>query len=141
MNSIVTDDFMDCFARLPAEVREQARRAYRLWRANPSHPGLRFKPIHGHAGPESGFFADRGTLRYNARMEKTASRRRRKPGIGPRGLFFLLVAGIVVFLAGSRIWPSLSDDVRDAIGAIALVAFWALFCMNVIVFFNVWRRG
>ena len=39
---------MDCFARLPEEVREQARRAYRLWRANPSHPGLRFKPIRGH---------------------------------------------------------------------------------------------
>ena len=39
---------MDCFARLPEEVRQHARRAYRLWRANPSHPGLRFKPIHGH---------------------------------------------------------------------------------------------
>ncbi len=49
MNSIVTEDFMDCFARLPEEVRQQARRAYRLWRANPSHPGLRFKSIHGHA--------------------------------------------------------------------------------------------
>ncbi len=41
---------MDCFAGLPEEVREQARRAYRLWRANPSHPGLRFKPIRGHVG-------------------------------------------------------------------------------------------
>jgi len=30
-------------------VREQARRAYRLWRATPAHPGLRFKPIGGHA--------------------------------------------------------------------------------------------
>lgn len=50
MNSIVTADFMDCFARLPAEVRDQARRAYQIWRANPSHPGLRFKPIQGHEG-------------------------------------------------------------------------------------------
>ena len=50
MNSIVTEDFMDCFAHLPEDVREQARRAYRLWRANPSHPGLRFKPIRGHEG-------------------------------------------------------------------------------------------
>ena len=41
---------MDCFARLPDEVREQARRAYRLWRVNPSHSGLRFKPIRGHVG-------------------------------------------------------------------------------------------
>ena len=48
MNSIVTDDFLDCFARLPAEVREKARLAYRLWRTNPSQPGLRFKPIRGH---------------------------------------------------------------------------------------------
>ena len=48
MNSIVTDDFMACFFALPAEVREQARRSYRLWRANPSHRSLRFKPIRGH---------------------------------------------------------------------------------------------
>jgi hypothetical protein len=50
MISFVTDDFVECYARLPAEVREQARRAYRLWRSNPSHPGLRFKPIRGHTG-------------------------------------------------------------------------------------------
>ena len=50
MNSILTADFLECFGVLPAEVREQARRAYRLWRTNPSHPGLRFKPIQGHPG-------------------------------------------------------------------------------------------
>ena len=49
MNSIVTKDFMDFFAHLPEEVREQARRAYRLWRANPAHTGRRFKPIQWHA--------------------------------------------------------------------------------------------
>lgn len=48
MNSIVTADFIDCFARLPPEVQEQARRAHLIWRANPWHPGLRFKPIRGH---------------------------------------------------------------------------------------------
>ena len=48
MNSVVTDDFMACFAALPKDIREQARRPYRLWRADPSHPGLRFKPIRGH---------------------------------------------------------------------------------------------
>ncbi len=37
---------MLCYAHLPANVREQARRAYRLWRSNPSHPGLQFKRIH-----------------------------------------------------------------------------------------------
>lgn len=46
MNSRVTEDFMLCYARLPANVREQARRAYRLWRSNPSHPGIQFKRIH-----------------------------------------------------------------------------------------------
>lgn len=49
MKSIVTNDFMNCFTRLPEEVREQARRVYRLWRTNPSHPGARFKPILGHS--------------------------------------------------------------------------------------------
>ena len=50
MNSIVTEDFVACFAALPTEVREQARRAYQIWRDNPSHPGLRFKPVKGHEG-------------------------------------------------------------------------------------------
>ena len=50
MNSIITADYMDCFSRLPREVQEQARRTYLTWRANSSHPGLRFKPIHGHEG-------------------------------------------------------------------------------------------
>ena len=50
MNSIVTADFLDCFARLPDKVKEQARRAYSIWRLNPEHPGLRFKPIQGFEG-------------------------------------------------------------------------------------------
>ncbi len=32
---------------LPAHVRRQAREAYRLFRQNPAHPGLRFKQVHG----------------------------------------------------------------------------------------------
>ena len=35
------------FAALPADVREQARAAYRLFRNNPRHPGLNFKRVHG----------------------------------------------------------------------------------------------
>jgi hypothetical protein len=50
VNSILTEDFLTCFAALPAEIQERARRAYRLWRSNPSHPGLRFKTIRGHEG-------------------------------------------------------------------------------------------
>ena len=47
MNSQLTEDFLSCYARLPANVREQARRAYRLWRDDPAHPGIQFKQIHG----------------------------------------------------------------------------------------------
>ena len=47
MNSQLTSDFVSCFAKLPASVKEQARKCYRLWRDNPAHPGLHFKRIHG----------------------------------------------------------------------------------------------
>jgi hypothetical protein len=50
VNSILTADFVECFARLPADVQEQARRAYQIWRSNPAHPGLRFKPVQGYDG-------------------------------------------------------------------------------------------
>jgi hypothetical protein len=47
MNSQDTDEFLACFARLPAVVKAQACKVYRLWRDNPSHPSLHFKRIHG----------------------------------------------------------------------------------------------
>jgi hypothetical protein len=37
---------MLCYPHLPADHRKRARRAYRLWRSNPSHPGIQFKRIH-----------------------------------------------------------------------------------------------
>lgn len=73
-------------------------------------------------------------------MVKTASRKRSKPGIGPRGLFFLLAAGVVLFVLGRHIWPSLPVPVRHAVRTTALFAFLAFFSMNLVVFFNVWRR-
>jgi len=39
--------FRKLFASLSFEVREQARIAYRLFQANPRHPGLHFKHVHG----------------------------------------------------------------------------------------------
>ena len=48
MNSQITEDFIERFARLPDSIKAQARKAYRLWRDNPSHPSLHFKKIHGH---------------------------------------------------------------------------------------------
>jgi hypothetical protein len=47
VNSQLTQDFLDCFAKLPDGVKEQARRSYQMWRDNPAHPSLHFKPIHG----------------------------------------------------------------------------------------------
>ena len=46
MNSQVTDDFLACFAKAPDAVKDQARKAYKLWRDNPHHPSLHFKKIH-----------------------------------------------------------------------------------------------
>jgi mRNA-degrading endonuclease RelE of RelBE toxin-antitoxin system len=46
MRSQINDDFLKAYRRLPKEVREQARKAYRLFRENPYHPSLNFKSIH-----------------------------------------------------------------------------------------------
>jgi mRNA-degrading endonuclease RelE of RelBE toxin-antitoxin system len=39
-------DFRRCFERLPNDIRERAREAYRRFAADPAHPGLRFKRLH-----------------------------------------------------------------------------------------------
>jgi mRNA-degrading endonuclease RelE of RelBE toxin-antitoxin system len=46
MKSRINDDFLKAYRRLPKEVREQARKAYRLFQENPQHPSLNFKPLH-----------------------------------------------------------------------------------------------
>ncbi len=45
IESRTTKAFRKAFAALPAEVQAQARRTYTLFRADPSHPSLRFKKI------------------------------------------------------------------------------------------------
>lgn len=47
MNSRTTRSFREAFRALPPDVRQRARRAYRLWRETPDIPGLRFKRV-GH---------------------------------------------------------------------------------------------
>lgn len=47
MKSHTNPNFRKMFGALPADVREQARAAYRLFRSNPRHPGLNFKRVHG----------------------------------------------------------------------------------------------
>lgn len=46
MTSHTTKRFRQLFADLPPEIQASARKAYRLWRKNPRHPGLRFKQVH-----------------------------------------------------------------------------------------------
>ncbi len=45
MISRIDPDFRAAIARLPTSVRQQARNAYKLFRANPNHPGLHFKSV------------------------------------------------------------------------------------------------
>jgi hypothetical protein len=47
VRSQLNEDFLACFARLPDEIKERARKNYRLWNENPAHPSLHFKQIHG----------------------------------------------------------------------------------------------
>lgn len=46
MTSHLTEGFRKAFGRLPADVQARARRAFRTWMRDPSHPSLRFKQVH-----------------------------------------------------------------------------------------------
>ncbi|RPH91286.1 MAG: hypothetical protein EHM73_03195, partial [Chroococcales cyanobacterium metabat2.561] len=45
MKSELTDDFVKCFAKLPEIVQQTARKNYKLWKQNPTHPSLEFKKL------------------------------------------------------------------------------------------------
>ena len=45
MNSLLTEDFVACFRRLPDEIKQLARKNYRLWRDNQYHARLQFKRV------------------------------------------------------------------------------------------------
>ena len=45
MTSSVTKEFRKRLDRLAATVREQAGRAYALWRSDPFHPSLQYKQV------------------------------------------------------------------------------------------------
>lgn len=36
---------MACFRALPPRIQRLARKNYKIWKDNPSHPGLQFKPV------------------------------------------------------------------------------------------------
>jgi hypothetical protein len=45
MKSELTDEFVKSFAGLPKRVQKTARKNYKLWKQNPSHPSLEFKKL------------------------------------------------------------------------------------------------
>lgn len=45
ISSTTAPSFWESYRRCPAQEREAARKAYRLWSENPQHPSLRFKPV------------------------------------------------------------------------------------------------
>jgi hypothetical protein len=47
MQSKATLQFWRLFSELPIDVQRDAQRAYRLFQANPTHPGLHFKRLGG----------------------------------------------------------------------------------------------
>jgi hypothetical protein len=47
VNSRLIDDFRARFAKVPNSIQAGARKAYKLWQNDPSHPSLHFKRIHG----------------------------------------------------------------------------------------------
>ncbi len=62
MKSRRNADFRAAFAKLPDDVKTQARNAYRLFRDNPAHPSLYFKQIH----PSFPFYSARVGIHYRA---------------------------------------------------------------------------
>lgn len=46
MTSLGTPRFWAAYRGPPSEVRDAARKAYRLFRENPQHPSLQFKKVH-----------------------------------------------------------------------------------------------
>ncbi len=47
MKSSATSDFWESYARLSPELKERAKKAYRVWQKNPKHPSLCFNKV-GH---------------------------------------------------------------------------------------------
>ena len=45
MKSLATAEFWKAYAKLSSEMQEQARKAYKLWQENPTHPSLHFKKV------------------------------------------------------------------------------------------------
>jgi hypothetical protein len=45
VKSQLAADFISCFRGLPARIQRLARKNYKLWKVNPSHPSVQFKLV------------------------------------------------------------------------------------------------
>lgn len=54
--------FRQVLRKLPPDIRKEARKADRIFRADPSHPSLHFKPIHA----SKPIYSVRITINYRA---------------------------------------------------------------------------
>ena len=62
MKSRATPRFWAAYREVPPDIREAARRAYRLFVENPRHPSLQFKKVHD----RDPIYSVRVTLGYRA---------------------------------------------------------------------------
>ena len=62
MKSHTTGRFRKAFQELPSPIQRQAREAYKLFKHNPYHPSLHFKPVH----PTRPIYSVRVGLDYRA---------------------------------------------------------------------------
>lgn len=79
MQSRATRQFWRLFSGLPLDAQQEAKRAYRLFQANPAHPGLQFKKLEGEDAI------------YSARI-----------GLGYRALAVMKKGGVVSYWIGSH---------------------------------------
>ncbi len=45
MKSFTTPDFWQTYAKLPPQIKKQARKSYQRWRENLQYPSLHFKKV------------------------------------------------------------------------------------------------
>jgi hypothetical protein len=62
VRSRTTAAFRKALEALPTRVRAQAQRAYSVFRSDPNHPSLRFKPVH----PSRPIYSVRIGIHYRA---------------------------------------------------------------------------
>ncbi len=62
MRSRATRRFWEAYRKLPSDVQDLAKKAYRLFRENPMHPSLHFKKVHD----SDPIYAARITIAYRA---------------------------------------------------------------------------